>query len=178
MRAHTESGTGPVLALAPEPTAAWFVGKRRCGSAPARGTGASLVLAGGVACVGDGVLRRDAVAVVGFGVSGVPLVSDGVGIGVGVGVDVDRATAGLVPASPAVGEPAPHPARARQVRARERRVRARERRVRVVAGAVALLVLLRRIVRSVSSVSRPIILLLYAASSILSYRRQSLGKGH
>ena len=171
MRAHTESGTGPVLALAPEPTAAWFVGKRMCGSAPARGTGASLVLAGGVACVADGVLRRDAVAVVGFGVSGVPLVSDGVGIGMGVGVDVDRATAGLVPASPAVGEPAPHPARARQVRPRERQVR-------VLARAVALLVLLRRIVRSVSSVSRPIILLLYAASSILSYGRQSLGKGH
>ena len=59
MRAHTASGIGPVLALAPEPTAARFVGKRVCGSAPARGTGASLVLRGVVAWVGDGLVALD-----------------------------------------------------------------------------------------------------------------------
>src|SRR5680860_1286805 len=52
MRAHTASGTGPTLAFAPPPTAAWFAGNRVRGSAPACGTGASLVLAGGVARVG------------------------------------------------------------------------------------------------------------------------------
>ena len=73
MRAHTASGTGPTLAFAPPPTAAWFAGNRVRGSAPACGTGASLVLAGGVARVGDGVLVLDVVAVEGFGVEGVGL---------------------------------------------------------------------------------------------------------
>src|SRR5674476_1524467 len=74
MRAHTASGTGWELALAPEPTAAWFVGNLIRGSAPASGTGVSLVLAGAVAGAGDGALvLAVAVAVVGAGAEGVVL---------------------------------------------------------------------------------------------------------
>jgi len=71
MRAHTASGTGRVLGLASEPTAAWFVGNLIRGSAPASGTGASLVLAGVVARAGDGVFVLAAVAVVVAVVEGV-----------------------------------------------------------------------------------------------------------
>jgi len=112
--------------LAPEPTAAWFVGNRIRGSAPASGTGASLVLVGVVACAGDGALVLDAVAVVGAGVAGVVLE-----LGV---LDVDRAAGVDLLALLAAGEPALQPARARLVRA--------------TAVVAALAVLLRRIVRS------------------------------
>lgn len=135
MRAHTASGIGPVLALAPEPTAARFGGNRVCGSAPARGTGASLVLGGVVAWVGDWVLVLDDVAVPGSGVGGVLLALEVVDIGVGV----ERVPVVLVLALLTAGEPAPQPAR----------VSVRARQVRALAAVVALTVALRRIVRSV-----------------------------
>jgi len=167
MRAHTASGTGRVVALAPEPTAAWFVGNLVRGSAPARGTGASLVLAGVVARVGDGVLVVDAKAVVGA-------VVDGVVLALGV-LDVDRAVRVDPLALLAAGEPALQPARARLVRA--------------MAMVAALVVLLRRIVllrsssltRSESATAatprtnRPV---WSAGFSILSCGRPFLGKGH
>ena len=128
MRAHTESGTGPALALAPDPTAARFVGNRIDGSAATGGTGPSFVLAGGAACGGDGGLVLDAVAVVGFGLVDV--------------VDVDPAVSEVIVLALLAGdEPAPQPARAR----------ARVREVRALAAAVALAVVLRRIGRSVPS---------------------------
>jgi hypothetical protein len=130
MRAHTESGTGPALALAPDPTAARFVGNRIEGSAATGGTGPSFVLAGGAACGGDGGLVLDAVAVVGFGL--------GTTIGLVDVVDVDPAVSELIVLALLAGdEPAPQPARARAVRA--------------PAATVALAVVFRRIGRSVPS---------------------------
>ena len=172
MRAHTASGTGPELALAPEPTAAWFAGNRAFGSAPASGTRASVVFAGGVVWVGggDGVVARDPVAVAG-------VVGDGVLLAVHL-VAVDPAAVGVgVLTSFETGEPALQPARARA------------RQVRMLAHVVPLAVPLRRIVRSVrwamgdpksvtaaapptNRSSR------YAGSSILSCARPFLGKGH
>ena len=134
MRAHTESGTGPALALAPDPTAARVVGNRIDGSAATGGTGPSFVLAGGAACGSDGGLVLDAVAVVGFGL--------GTTIGLVDVVDVDPAVSELIVLALLAGdEPAPQPARAR----------ARAREVRALAAAVALAVVLRRIGRSVPS---------------------------
>jgi len=109
MRAHTASGTGRVLGLASEPTAAWFVGNLIRGSAPASGTGASLVLAGVVARAGDGVFVLAAVAVVGAGVEGVVLALGA--------LDVDRAARVELLAVLAPGESALQAARARLVRA-------------------------------------------------------------
>lgn len=138
MRAHTESGTGPALALAPDPTAARFVGNRIDGSAATGGTGPSFVLAGGAACGGDGGLVLDAVAVVGFGL--------GTTIGLVDVVDVDPAVSEVIVLALLAGdEPAPQPARARA------RARVRVREVRALAAAVALAVVLRRIGRSVPS---------------------------
>jgi hypothetical protein len=137
MRAHTESGTGPALALAPDPTAARFVGNRTVGSAATGGTGgtgASFVLAGGAACGGDGGLVIDAVAVVGFELGTV--------IGLVDVVDVDPAVSEVIELALLAGdEPVPQPARAR----------AKVREVRALAAAVALAVVLRRIGRSVPS---------------------------
>jgi hypothetical protein len=134
MRAHTESGTGPALALAPDPTAARFVGNRTVGSAAIGGTGASVVLAGSAACGGDGGLVIDAVAVVGFELGTV--------IGLVDVVDVDPAVSEVIELALLAGdEPVPQPARAR----------AKVREVRALAAAVALAVVLRRIDRSVPS---------------------------
>src|SRR5665647_3914297 len=107
MRAHTASGTGWELALAPEPTAAWFVGNLIRGSAPASGTGVSLVLAGVVERAGDGVFVLAAVAVVGAGVEGVVLALGA--------LDVDRAARVELLAVLAPGESALQAARARLV---------------------------------------------------------------
>ena len=127
MRAHTESGTGPVLALAPEPTAAWFVGNLIRGSAPASGTGVSLVRAGAVAGAGDGALVvAVAVAVVGAGAERVVLEL--------CPLDVERAARVELVAVLAPSESALQAARARLVRA--------------TAMVAALGVLLRRIDRS------------------------------
>lgn len=134
MRAQTESGTGTALALAPDPTAARFVGNRIDGSAATGGTGASFALAGGAACGDDGGLVLDTVAVVGFGL--------GTTIGLVDVVDVDPAVSEVIVLALLAGdEPAPQPARAR----------ARMREVRALAAAVALAVVLRRIGRSVPS---------------------------
>ncbi|HEY5181397.1 MAG TPA: hypothetical protein VIJ07_16765 [Dermatophilaceae bacterium] len=130
MRTHTTSGTGRVVALAPEPTAAWFVGNLIRGSAPASGTGAKL-LAGVVACVADGAFVRDAVAVVGAGVEGVALA-----LGV---LDVDLAARAERLSVLAPGEPALQATRARLVTA--------------TAMVAARAVLLRRIVRSLRRAS-------------------------
>lgn len=178
MRAHTASGTGPFLALAPAPTAGGFVGKRIRGSAPATGTGASLVLAGGVACVGDPVLVLDGIAVVGAGMEEVLPALDAVDIG----VDVDRAAVeDPLLASPAAGEPATQPARVRV------------RQVRALTAVAGLTVALGRIVGSVrltpgrsesatvrrivdhALTNRPV---LYAESSDLPSRWQRLGIDH
>jgi len=170
MRAHTASGTGWELALAPEPTAAWFVGNLIRGSAPASGTGVSLVLAGAFAGAGDGALVRApavAVAVVGAGVEGVVLEL--------CALDVERAARVELGTVLAAGEPALQAARARLVRA--------------TAMVAALAVLLRRIDRSLRRASgdqslpltstprtnRPV---WSAGLSILSCGRPSLGKGH
>ena len=134
MRAHTASGTGWELALAPEPTAAWFVGNLIRGSAPASGTGVSLVLAGAVAGAGDGALVvavAVAVAVVGAGAEGVVLEL--------CALDVERAARVEPVAVLAAGESALQAARARLVRA--------------TAMVAALAVLLRRIDRSLRRAS-------------------------
>ena len=125
MRAHTASGTGWELALAPEPTAAWFVGNLIRGSAPASGTGVSLVLAGAVAGAVDGALVL-AVAVVGAGAEGVVLELRT--------LDVERAARVELVAVLAAGGSALQAARARLVRA--------------TAMVAALAVLRRRIDRS------------------------------
>jgi len=131
MRAHTASGTGWVLALAPEPTAAWFVGNLIDGSAPASGTGASLVLTGAVAGAGDGapvlaLAVAVAVAVVGSG-------EEGVVLALGV-LGVERAARVELLAVLAPGRSALQAARARLATA--------------TAKVAALAVLLRRIDRS------------------------------
>ena len=107
MRARTASGTGPELAFAPEPTAAWLAGNRVFGSAPASGTGASVVFAGGVVR-GGGVVAGDPVAVTGV-------------VGDGVLLEVDPVTVAAEAAGVGVtwfetDEPALQPARARKVR--------------------------------------------------------------
>src|SRR5690349_3489408 len=64
IRDHSESGTGPTVALAPVPTAGSLTGKRTAGSAPARGTGDREVTDLGAAegfRVGDGGAVRRAV---------------------------------------------------------------------------------------------------------------------
>jgi len=168
MRAHTASGTGWELALAPEPTAAWFVGNLIRGSAPASGTGVSLVLAGAVAGAGDGALvLAVAVAVVGAGAEGVVLELRT--------LDVERAARVELVAVLAAGGSALQAARARLVRA--------------TAMVAALAVLRRRIDRSLRRASvdpslpltstprtnRPV---WSAGFSILSCGRPFLGKGH
>src|SRR5512134_2433148 len=83
MRFHTASGTGPILALAPRPTAFGFRGNRTVGSAPARGTvGRALGWAGAAGFAGA---AGEGAVVVAFGV-------DAGGVGAtGFGVS-DRAT--------------------------------------------------------------------------------------
>jgi hypothetical protein len=117
--------------LAPGPTAAWFVGNLIRGSAPASGTGASLVLTGVVACVGDGGLVLDSVAVVGSG-------EEGVVLALGV-LDVERAAGVELLAVLAPGKSALQAPRARLVRA--------------TAMVAALAVLRRRIDRSLRRAS-------------------------
>ena len=131
MRAHTAPGTARTLALAPKPTAVGFLGKRVGGSAPARGTGASLKIPAGVACGGDAVLARDGAVVVvrGLGtgvllvfgvVSGVMDVrpaDDVPGPLVVAVVDAAALRVADVAVSTAAGGPTPQPARTRQVRA-------------------------------------------------------------
>lgn len=140
MRDHNASGIAAAFALAPEPVAAWFAGNRVRGSAPARGTGASVVLPDGLP--GNGVRRR-VEAVVDFRVGGGEgLVEVGFEVGfeveVEVEVEVGRAGVGVaVPTSFAVGDPALQPLSARSASA--------------PAAAVPRAVVFRRIVRSVSS---------------------------
>lgn len=136
------------------------------GSAPASGTGVSLVLAGAVVGAGDGALVL-AVAVVGAGAEGVVLEL--------CALDVERAARVELVAVLAAGEPALQAARARLVMAT----------VRVAALAV----LLRRIDRSLRRAcvdpslpltstprtNRPV---WSAGFSILSCGRPFLGKGH
>jgi|GEM_PF-3450938 len=137
MRAHTGPEIKVTLALAPGPTAAGFLGNRVRGSAPACGTGGSLVLPGGVARgggdVGFGALRT---LVVDFGWTGnmrrllVVAVVGAVDVAAAVAVRAEDVVASI-----AAGEPVPQPARTRQVSQ--------------PAVVVALVVLLRGIVRSV-----------------------------
>ena len=123
MRAHTAPGTAPARALAPEPTAAGFLGNRMRGWA-----GRRLALADVVVSGRGGGLIRGAVVVVGRGRGfGVLLVLDVVEVIVDVGRDDD------VAGSVAAGEPAPQPPSTRQA----------------MVLAVALAVRLRGIVRSV-----------------------------
>ena len=130
MRAHTAPGTAPARALAPEPTAAGFRGNRVRGWAPACSAGSGPALREVAVRGRGGVLIRGAVLVAGRGMGfGVMLVLDAAE----VIVEVDRADEVAAPV--AAGEPAPQPARARQAI--------------VLAVAVALVVRLRGIVRSV-----------------------------
>lgn len=115
--------------MAPEPTAAWFVGNLIGGSALASGTGASLVLAGAVAGAGDGALVLAVaveVAVVGSG-------EEGVVLALGV-LGVERAARAELLAVLAPGRSALQATRARLATA--------------TAKVAALAVLLRRIDRS------------------------------
>lgn len=140
MRAHTGSGTKPTLAFAPGPTAAGLVGNRVRGSAPACGRGGSLVLPGGVARggggAGFGVLRLD----VDVGPTGNVRRLLVVVVVCAVDVAAVGVRAEAVAVSIATGGPAPQLARTMQVS--------------TLAVVVALVVLLRGMVRSVRLGSR------------------------
>ena len=111
MRAHTAPGTATAMALAPGPTAAGFLGNRVRGWAPA-GAGKRVALTDFAARGTSGVPIRGPVVVAGRGMGfGLLLVPDA------VDVMVEVARADEVAAPVAAGEPAPQPARRRQVSA-------------------------------------------------------------
>lgn len=118
MRAHTAPGTATALALAPGPTAAGFRGNRVRGWAPA-GAGKRVALTDFAARGTIGVPIRGAVVVAGRGMGfGLLLVPDAVEVVPdAVEVVVEVARADEVAAPVAAGEPAPQPARRRQVSA-------------------------------------------------------------
>lgn len=117
MGVHTEAGILLTRALAPEPTAARFLGNRVSGSAPARGTGRRLaptdVVPSAAAARREGGLIRELVVTesgVGFGVLLALGALDPADVMLG------DCRAGDVAAVVAAGEPAPQPARTRQAR--------------------------------------------------------------
>ena len=111
MRAHTAPGTATAMALAPGPTAAGFLGNRVRGWAPA-GAGKRVALTDFAARRTGGVPIRSPVVVAGRGMGfGLLLVPDA------VDVMVEVARADEVAAPVAAEEPAPQPARRRQVSA-------------------------------------------------------------
>src|SRR6478672_10000164 len=119
MRDQTVSGTLPTRAFAPAPTAAALAGKRTRGSAPARGTGASISV--------PGRAWRDAVVVdvlavlVGLGAAEVVVV---VGLGAAVVAAVEPSAAGAA-VGPHAASASTQPTAARAAGARWSRARMR-----------------------------------------------------